>query len=499
MGVPFQRDNPGRGNADWFFWTATKVIDQAYVPGTPEVPAVTCPDPGPTTTTPPAPECVTAVWKMPSWKNSTTPTWPQTLVSSVETECYDLDVPVPSDCGTQYQIDSYLNNATTEALIDGGFLNGPNSPNESFPPNAGWGSTYKLVKNADCLPPAEECVVTYGEWFTEGDDTAPTVEQNGLRFVGGVNDSMGIGIGISGNLQGLPTITYTAEGDAYSMARFYPRIVVNSSADGGPAYNSITVTSEGPVDLTSIASARVKLAEGGARVSKTIAEWIAYYPNNEMLAFFFNTDSSSNAEVSVLLKSVSAGECFSKAWGYGNPPTPEVEYGEWMTGEYECGDTTVVETRVVYSVPFVYSPEAGKWVRGTPVETDTEEQKRDLTPEEIAALECPVPAEPTYVDVCGTKDDSFTVLATEGIRYESDDARVDGVGTVTITAFYEGSESETPIDTWAFEFTDKDCPPGLALTGSDSTLLLVGGATALLAIVLGALAVSRRRNQVIEQ
>ncbi|MFN3708595.1 hypothetical protein [Microcella sp.] len=42
VGVPFQRDNPGQGNADWFFWTATKVIEQPYVPGVDEV---VCPDP----------------------------------------------------------------------------------------------------------------------------------------------------------------------------------------------------------------------------------------------------------------------------------------------------------------------------------------------------------------------------------------------------------------------------------------------------------------------
>lgn len=43
IGVPFQRDNPGQGNADWFYWTATVVVTQPFVPGTPEIPAVVCP------------------------------------------------------------------------------------------------------------------------------------------------------------------------------------------------------------------------------------------------------------------------------------------------------------------------------------------------------------------------------------------------------------------------------------------------------------------------
>ena len=55
VGEPFQRDNPGKGNADWFYWTATKVID---VPGADAIPAVyetvhheavTCDDPDPVT------------------------------------------------------------------------------------------------------------------------------------------------------------------------------------------------------------------------------------------------------------------------------------------------------------------------------------------------------------------------------------------------------------------------------------------------------------------
>lgn len=40
IGVAFDVSNEHSGKADWFFWTATKVIDQEYVPGTPEVPGV---------------------------------------------------------------------------------------------------------------------------------------------------------------------------------------------------------------------------------------------------------------------------------------------------------------------------------------------------------------------------------------------------------------------------------------------------------------------------
>jgi len=64
IGVAFDESHGSSGNADWFFWTATKVIDQPYVPGAPAVPAqthdvehpaVTCPPDSPTAVHPPRP------------------------------------------------------------------------------------------------------------------------------------------------------------------------------------------------------------------------------------------------------------------------------------------------------------------------------------------------------------------------------------------------------------------------------------------------------------
>lgn len=333
--------------------------------------------------------------------------------------------------------------------------------------------------NPKCLPPAEECIATNGVWFTENDDTVPTLEENGLRFVGGVNDSVGTGIAITSNLQGLPEITYVAEGDAYSMARFYPRLVINSSADGGPAYNSVTVTSEGPVNASSVASARLKLSEGGTRVSKTIAEWIAYYPNNQLLAFFFNTDSSSNAQVSVLLKSVSAGECFEKAWGYGLQPETKVEYGDWVTGEYDCDDTVVTETRDVFTTTF--SLVEGQWVGSTV--TTSESRERALTAEEIDALLCP-----------GEKPEPIVEVE----QWETTDCEAGFITTTTVTTTtdWELSGEEwvqtrptSVIEQTTREVTAEDCPPAqtpeprepLAYTGGvDMTPIGFAGGAALL-------------------
>lgn len=68
-------------------------------------------------------------------------------------------------------------------------------------------------------------------------------------------------------------------------------------------------------------------------------------------------------------------------------PDTKVENGEWSTGEYECGDTTVEETRIVSTTTYEWVNDAWK---GTTAES-TETRERDLTVEEIAALECELP------------------------------------------------------------------------------------------------------------
>jgi hypothetical protein len=110
----------------------------------------TCPAPqGP----PPAPDVdyVTVAWTMPSWVNSTTATWPQQKFASIETEdpnlgALDSQLAASVLCGQekQWQIDVYYDNATTDSLLAGGFLNGPGNPPEALIPG-GWNVAYKLV------------------------------------------------------------------------------------------------------------------------------------------------------------------------------------------------------------------------------------------------------------------------------------------------------------------------------------------------------------------
>ena len=74
-------------------------------------------------------------------------------------------------------------------------------------------------------------------------------------------------------------------------------------------------------------------------------------------------------------------------------PEPVTVTGEWVTGGFVCGDTTVTETRTVTNIGHVLVDNV--WVEN-PQPSDrakTETRERDLTADEIAALECVV--EPT--------------------------------------------------------------------------------------------------------
>lgn len=68
-------------------------------------------------------------------------------------------------------------------------------------------------------------------------------------------------------------------------------------------------------------------------------------------------------------------------------PDDKVTYSEWQDGTWVCGDTTVLQTRTVTTVRYVWDPEVGGYVEQPPVVT-TESQVRNLTQQEIST--CPL-------------------------------------------------------------------------------------------------------------
>lgn len=107
----------------------------------------------------------TVVWSMPSPNTGTSATYPQVGVSQYKGETTQtLNVAVPSTCGTQYQVDVYLqtngtvdNTAAIDAMFAAG-LAGPNGAQDGKylagqsgnPGVSGLNHAWKFVKNADC-------------------------------------------------------------------------------------------------------------------------------------------------------------------------------------------------------------------------------------------------------------------------------------------------------------------------------------------------------------
>ncbi|CAN5373778.1 hypothetical protein BH09ACT6_BH09ACT6_26510 [soil metagenome] len=107
----------------------------------------------------------TVVWSMPSPNNGAEATYPQVGVSQVKDEpSQTLDVPVPTTCGTQYQVDAYVqvNGATDNAAaIDTMFAQGLAGPNgaqdgsylagqHGNPGVSGLNHAWKFVQNPPC-------------------------------------------------------------------------------------------------------------------------------------------------------------------------------------------------------------------------------------------------------------------------------------------------------------------------------------------------------------
>lgn len=167
------------------------------------------------------------------------------------------------------------------------------------------------AESVPCEAPVEgiECVPS-GIWYTEDDDKAPTSDYSGLTFTSdGDRRAVGYRSPVSGNLQGFTGATYSATGDTHL---FYYRIVVDTSADGGASYSSLTVTSGSPVTGDSVAYSN----KVGA--SKTLNEWAAYFPNNVITSVGLHLDSGAPAGTEVVVTSLS-GDC-----GSYSPPVPPV-------------------------------------------------------------------------------------------------------------------------------------------------------------------------------
>lgn len=190
----------------------------------------------------------------------------------------------------------------------------------------------------DYVAPAAAVCVGSGDWYTEDDDAAPVATADGLRFDGGSGKAVGYRVPATGNLQGWTSTSYDATG---TLSKFYYRIVIDPHAGdiNGDAidnwkdhYVSLTVTSGQPVDGSSVAYSN-RLG-----TSKTLDEFAALWPENQIASVGFHLDSGAGADASVMLKSVTS-DCGSVDF-VPEPPTA-VCTADGTTGNISADGTDV--------------------------------------------------------------------------------------------------------------------------------------------------------------
>lgn len=115
---------------------------------------------------------VTVVWSEPTWLGDRVGSFPQSFVSQTPSTTPTLDVAVPTTCGTQFQVDSYIIDDSDRAdmtaylaMAQAGVftLGSVTEDNQYLAPVASgvdpWGTIYKLVQNAACVTGAATSTV----------------------------------------------------------------------------------------------------------------------------------------------------------------------------------------------------------------------------------------------------------------------------------------------------------------------------------------------------
>lgn len=167
-----------------------------------------------------------------------------------------------------------------------------------------------FVYGGVCEEPTPDPVVcsSTSDWYTELDDVAPVLTIDGLKF-NGQTKAVGYRHLINGNLQGFTSASFSATNVG---ADFYFRLTVDLSADGGPAYKSLSFPG-----VTTITQDSVPYQFPG----KTLADLAVEYPNNVLTSAGFQTSTNSGG-TAVLHSYLS--DCGEGSWGISHP---EDEFG----------------------------------------------------------------------------------------------------------------------------------------------------------------------------
>lgn len=308
-------------------------------------------------------------------------------------------------CGTDadIQVDVYVDDAVTDALIAGGVLHNANNPTEHLIPG-GEGTAWKFVHlEADACPPpvTNSCVAGPGSHSTNLNDLWADVDtrskghheyvEGGLHVYtddnsGQAKVSEGFATSFPLKNTGVLDLNWTG-----TDAKPGINLFVNFGADGNGTLVYESVYGQ-DLWLTNGSSAAVKAnapVNGGGNGSQwhgTISQWLEKYPDAQVTGIAYSLGSGVLGDG--VIHSITVN-CNVHTFDFENATLPEDHstYTEWSDEELTCdnlesGKVNQTRTRVDYT--YTNAPD-GSVVEhvSDPV---TENGTRDLTEDEATAL-----------------------------------------------------------------------------------------------------------------
>lgn len=220
------------------------------------------------------------------------------------------------------------------------------------------------------------CTAT-GSWYSE-DGGDPAVKPEGVVFTAtGQKPGLDYRVPATGNLQGWDSLAYTATGSD----QLFPRLVIDASADGGKAYQSLSFPATNPVTQDSVAY----------QTGKSIKQMAEQWPHAVITSVGFSMNSGATAGDTAVLTSVTS-PCITRNFVV-NQPKDYVEWGTWSNPEITC-DNEAGDVVQQYRTNVYVTTE---WKDGQWVEVRTEKathKNHTVTQADIDALKCAVVTPP---------------------------------------------------------------------------------------------------------
>jgi hypothetical protein len=449
----------------------------------------------------------TIVWSMPSPFNGTNATYPQVGVTQYKNEATQtLDVAVPTTCGTQYQVDAYLqtnpgtdNTAALNALFASG-LAGPDGAQDgsylagagSNPGVYGLGYAWKFVQNPACVPVPQACVPSSNistaantNGWINGESPAtelPKYTVGGLEsYTPGASDKVDYFDSNHSNipLWGIDGLGYTVSGTGGAIPSYQLPIYTNGTTGfttlvWEPRFNG------GPQELSGSAVSYTGLESGQWWSTHSIPGDVGSSANNQV-AVSLTSIEEANPNATIIFPGFNQGannaggdywitsfefNCATTTFpAVPTQPKPQV-ISTPSTPTIDCtSDTSTVITTTV-TTPYVLDTATNTYVLDTKdavTTTDAPGVSVALTASE-KTHDCDMTVQPTYaINTCGSSANVTTDAVTEGINYH--DVLVGNTVTTTATAAEGYTIAPGAQTVFVHTFSTSICAAVLGFTG----------------------------------